>query len=124
LKIACAVILFDNQIFINRFFFKELWKIPAEKHRDGLVLHTVGWPMDKNTYAGSFVYHLTDWGAEEADTLVALGYVVSLDYENPYISPPSEFQRWKHHPLIADMLEGGERLSYGARALNEGGFQG
>jgi len=79
--------------------------------------------MDKNTYAGSFVYHLTDWGAEEADTLVALGYVVSLDYENPYISPPSEFQRWKHHPLIADMLEGGERLSYGARALNEGGFQ-
>jgi len=102
---------------------KELWRIPAEKHRDGLVLHTVGWPMDKKTYAGSFVYHLTDWGAEEADTLVALGYVVSLDYENPYISPPSEFQRWKHHPLIADMLEGGERLSYGARALNEGGFQ-
>lgn len=102
---------------------KELWQIPEENHRDGLVLHTVGWPVDKNTYAGSFVYHLTDWGAEDAECLVALGYVVSLDYENPYLSPPSEFQRWKHHPLIAKMLEGGERVSYGARALNEGGYQ-
>ena len=74
--------------------------------------------------SGSFVYHLTDWGAEDAERLVALGYVVSLDYENPYLSPPAEFQRWKHHPLIAKMLEGGERICYGARALNEGGYQG
>jgi len=102
---------------------KELWRVPEENHRDGLVLHTVGWPVDKNTYAGSFVYHLTDWGAEDAERLVALGYVVSLDYENPYLSPPAEFQRWKHHPLIAKMLEGGERICYGARALNEGGYQ-
>ena len=60
-----------------------------------MVLHTVGWPVDKCTYAGSFVYHLTDWGAEEEETLIALGYVVSLDYENAYLSPPAEFQRWK-----------------------------
>lgn len=69
--------------------------MPKENHRDGLVLHTVGWPVDKCTYAGSFVYHLTDWGAEEEETLIALGYVVSLDYENAYLSPPAEFQRWK-----------------------------
>jgi len=102
---------------------KELWRVPEENHRDGLVLHTVGWPVDKKTYAGSFVYHLTDWGAEDQECLVSLGYVVSLDYENPYLSPPAEFQRWKHHPLIAKMLEGGERVCYGARALNEGGYQ-
>jgi len=102
---------------------KEVWRVPKENHRDGLVLHTVGWPVDKCTYAGSFVYHLTDWGAEEEETLIALGYVVSLDYENAYLSPPAEFQRWKHHPLISKMLEGGERISYGARALNEGGYQ-
>ena len=74
---------------------KEVWRVPKENHRDGLVLHTVGWPVDKCTYAGSFVYHLTDWGAEEEETLIALGYVVSLDYENAYLSPPAEFQRWK-----------------------------
>ncbi|MEQ9125971.1 MAG: electron transfer flavoprotein-ubiquinone oxidoreductase, partial [Alphaproteobacteria bacterium] len=95
---------------------KELWQIDPEKHRQGLVMHTAGYPMDRKTYGGSFLYHLEN-------NQVALGFVVGLDYENPYLSPYDEFQRYKTHPLIRQYLEGGERISYGARALNEGGVQ-
>lgn len=95
---------------------KELWQIPAEKHHPGLVQHTTGWPLDEFTGGGSFLYHF-------GDRYVAIGYVVHLNYKNPYLSPFDEFQRFKHHPAIADHLEGGTRVSYGARAITEGGFQ-
>ena len=95
---------------------KELWRIDAAKHRPGLVIHTQGWPLDSKTGGGSFIYHLED-------QQVAIGFVVHLDYSNPYLSPYDEFQRFKTHPLIRPMLEGGKRLSYGARAINEGGLQ-
>jgi len=83
---------------------KELWEIDASKHHPGTVEHSVGWPLDKNTYGGSFLYHLQD-----ESPLVALGFVVALDYTNPYMSPFKEFQRWKHHPKIAATLTGGKR---------------
>lgn len=95
---------------------KELWRVDAAKHKPGLVIHTQGWPLDSMTGGGSFVYHL-----EEQQ--VAIGFVVHLDYSNPFLSPYDEFQRFKTHPLIRPMLEGGKRLSYGARAINEGGLQ-
>ena len=95
---------------------KELWEVPAEQHQPGLVLHSVGWPLDKGTYGGSFMYHLED-------NQVAIGYVVGLSYENPYMSPFEEFQRYKTHDAIAPYLKGGKRISYGARALIEGGLQ-
>ncbi|NIM29438.1 MAG: NAD(P)-binding protein [Gammaproteobacteria bacterium] len=95
---------------------KELWEIDPARHRQGQVIHTVGWPMDRSTYGGSFVYHLED-------NQVAIGFVIGLDYENPHLSPFDEMQRFKTHPRIRPMLEGGRRLAYGARALNEGGFQ-
>jgi len=95
---------------------KELWELPPEKHKQGTVIHTAGWPMDDKTWGGSFIYHLEDNQAY-------VGYVVGLDYQNPHLSPFQEFQRFKTHPAIRPMLEGGKRLSYGARALNEGGFQ-
>ena len=95
---------------------KELWEIPENKHRAGNVLHTLGWPLDQKTYGGSFIYHLEN-------NQLAIGFVTGLDYENPYLSPFEEFQRFKTHPAIKAMLEGGQRISYGARALNEGGFQ-
>jgi electron-transferring-flavoprotein dehydrogenase len=98
---------------------KELWRIDPAKHKPGTVEHTVGWPADNNTWGGSFLYHLAD----DDDTLVSCGYVVALDYSNPYLNPFQTFQQWKTHPTIRATLEGGERLSYGARALNEGGFQ-
>ncbi|XP_022367313.1 electron transfer flavoprotein-ubiquinone oxidoreductase, mitochondrial [Enhydra lutris kenyoni] len=97
---------------------KELWIIDEKKWKPGRVDHTVGWPLDRHTYGGSFLYHLN-----EGEPLVALGFVVGLDYQNPYLSPFREFQRWKHHPSIQPTLEGGKRIAYGARALNEGGFQ-
>ncbi|CAJ0938665.1 unnamed protein product [Ranitomeya imitator] len=97
---------------------KELWLIDEKKWQPGLVEHTVGWPLDRHTYGGSFLYHLN-----EGEPLVALGFVVGLDYQNPYINPFREFQRWKHHSTVSPTLEGGERIAYGARALNEGGFQ-
>ncbi|XP_030883592.1 electron transfer flavoprotein-ubiquinone oxidoreductase, mitochondrial [Leptonychotes weddellii] len=97
---------------------KELWIIDEKKWKPGRVDHTVGWPLDRHTYGGSFLYHLN-----EGEPLVALGFVVGLDYQNPYLSPFKEFQRWKHHPSIQPTLEGGKRIAYGARALNEGGFQ-
>jgi electron-transferring-flavoprotein dehydrogenase len=95
---------------------KELWEIDPSKHREGTVMHTVGWPMDSKTYGGSFVYHAEN-------NQLAIGYVVGLDYENPYLDPYQEFQRFKTHPAIKALLEGGRRIAYGARALNEGGLQ-
>jgi electron-transferring-flavoprotein dehydrogenase len=95
---------------------KELWQVSPEKHRPGLAQHTTGWPLDENTGGGSFMYHF-------GDNYVAVGYVVHLNYKNPHLSPFDEFQRFKHHPAIAEHLEGGMRISYGARAITEGGFQ-
>ena len=95
---------------------KELWEVAPDRHHPGLVLHTVGWPLDRRTYGGSFLYHLEN-------NQVAVGFVIGLDYENPYLSPFDEFQRFKTHPAIAPTFAGGRRISYGARALNEGGFQ-
>jgi electron-transferring-flavoprotein dehydrogenase len=95
---------------------KELWEIAPEKHRQGQVIHTIGWPMDSATYGGSFIYHLEN-------NQLAIGYVIGLDYQNPYLNPYLEFQRFKMHPAIRPLLEGGRRISYGARALNEGGWQ-
>ncbi|GAA5918890.1 hypothetical protein JCM1841_006663 [Sporobolomyces salmonicolor] len=95
---------------------KEVWKVKKEKHEPGKVQHTLGWPLDNTTYGGTWLYHMED-------EMVSLGIVVGLDYKNPYISPYKELQRLKHHPLFADLLEGGECIAYGARALNEGGYQ-
>lgn len=95
---------------------KELWEVPKHLHQAGTVIHTVGWPLHADTYGGSFLYHLDD-------NRVAIGFVVGLDYENPYLNPYEEFQRFKAHPAIAPLLQNGKRLAYGARALNEGGFQ-
>ena len=95
---------------------KELWEIDPAKHQPGLVIHTTGWPLDSKTYGGSFLYHMED-------NQVMIGYVVGLDYENPYLSPYEEFQRYKTHPEIRTFLEGGKRISYGARAITAGGLQ-
>ena len=95
---------------------KELWDIAPEKSKPGTVWHSVGWPLSTDTYGGSFLYHLNG-------NQVAVGYVVGLDYSNPHLSPFEEFQRFKTHPAVRDVFEGGRRVSYGARALNEGGFQ-
>ena len=95
---------------------KELWRVAPGIHRPGLVLHTVGWPLDRHTYGGSFLYHYSD-------ELVSLGFVVGLDYRNPYLSPFDELQRFKTHPAIRPTFAGGERLAYGARCLSEGGLQ-
>ena len=95
---------------------KELWEIPPEKHRPGLVQHTMGWPLNDKTGGGSFLYHF-------GENLVSVGFVVHLDYANPYLNPFKEFQRSKLHPRIAEHLEGGRRIAYGARALTEGGWQ-
>lgn len=95
---------------------KEIWEIPAEKAKPGTVTHTMGWPLGSNAGGGSFIYHL---GGNQ----VLVGFVVHLNYKNPYLYPYMEFQRFKHHPLVADLLEGGKRVAYGARAISEGGFQ-
>ena len=95
---------------------KEIWEVEPSRHRPGLVVHTVGWPLDGNTYGGSFLYHLEN-------NQVAVGFVIGLDYQNPFLSPYDEFQRFKHHPVIRDVFVNGRRISYGARSLNEGGFQ-
>ena len=95
---------------------KELWEIPAEAHQKGLIIHSIGWPLPKDTYGGSWLYH---WG----DNLVSYGFVVGLDYSNPWLSPFEEMQRLKTHPVMRKNFEGGRRLSYGARALSEGGWQ-
>lgn len=95
---------------------KELWELPADKHKRGLVMHTMGWPLANETGGGSFMYH---WG----ERFCSIGFVVHLNYKNPYLSPFEEFQRMKQHPRIRPFLEGGKRIGYGARALSEGGFQ-
>ena len=95
---------------------KELWEVRPEVHQQGLTLHTVGWPLSTDVYGGSFLYHLEN-------NQVAVGFVVGLDYANPHLSPYEEFQRFKTHPEIRKFFEGGRRIAYGARALNEGGYQ-
>ncbi|WP_298624278.1 electron transfer flavoprotein-ubiquinone oxidoreductase [uncultured Zoogloea sp.] len=95
---------------------KELWEVRPEVHKPGLTMHTVGWPVSTDVYGGSFLYHLEN-------NQVAVGFVVGLDYSNPYLSPYEEFQRFKTHPEVRKVFEGGRRIAYGARALNEGGFQ-
>jgi electron-transferring-flavoprotein dehydrogenase len=95
---------------------KELWEVEPAKHKPGLVLHTIGWPLDRKTYGGSFLYH-------QEDNQVAVGFVVGLDYENPHLGPFDEMQRFKTHPAIRPTFAGGRRIAYGARALAEGGYQ-
>jgi electron-transferring-flavoprotein dehydrogenase len=95
---------------------KEIWKVDPAKHREGSVTHTMGWPLNSNAGGGSFIYHLED-------NQVYVGFVVHLNYKNPHLFPYMEFQRFKHHPMVAELLEGGERISYGARAITEGGWQ-
>ncbi len=95
---------------------KELWEVKPENHKQGQVTHTMGWPLGMKTGGGSFMYHLED-------NLVSIGFVVHLNYQNPHLYPYMEFQRFKHHPLISHVLEGGRRVAYGARAITEGGFQ-
>ncbi len=95
---------------------KELWEVDPARHELGLVTHSTGWPLDRRTYGGAFIYHLED-------NQVAVGFVVGLDYRNPYLSPFEEFQRFKTHPAIRSLFEGGRRISYGARTLIEGGLQ-
>ncbi|WP_028998647.1 electron transfer flavoprotein-ubiquinone oxidoreductase [Azohydromonas australica] len=94
---------------------KELWEVPAANHKPGLVVHAAGWPLDPDTYGGSFIYH-------SADNRIAIGFVVGLDYQNPWLSPFEEFQRFKTHPAVRKHLEGGKRISYGARAITAGGL--
>ncbi|HRQ61344.1 MAG TPA: NAD(P)/FAD-dependent oxidoreductase, partial [Alphaproteobacteria bacterium] len=95
---------------------KEIWEIKPENHREGLCQHTIGWPMDSSTYGGSWLYHMEN-------NQVSVGFVVGLDYQNPYLNPYEEMQRFKTHPSIAPLLKDGRRIAYGARALVEGGFQ-
>ncbi len=95
---------------------KELWEVKPENSNTGHVFHSIGWPLDSDTYGGSFLYHLDK-------NLVSYGFVIGLDYKNPYLSPYDEFQRFKTHPMIKSIFSGGRRISYGARALNEGGIQ-
>ena len=95
---------------------KEIWTIDPARHREGLVVHTFGWPLDSSTEVGGFIYHA-------ADNQVYLGFIIALNYRNPYLNPYEEFQRWKQHPRIRACLEGGQRVSYGARAVNKGGLQ-
>ena len=95
---------------------KEIWEIDPEKHHEGRVTHTMGWPLGKNAGGGSFIYHLDN-------NQVYVGFVVHLNYQNPHLFPYMEFQRFKHHPMVADLLKGGKRVAYGARAISEGGYQ-
>lgn len=95
---------------------KEIWEIDPAKHREGTVTHTMGWPLGKNAGGGSFIYHLEN-------NQIYVGFVVHLNYENPHLYPYMEFQRFKHHPMVADLLKGGKRIAYGARAISEGGWQ-
>ena len=95
---------------------KEIWEIDPDKHREGSVTHTMGWPLGSNAGGGSFIYHLDN-------NQVYVGFVVHLNYENPHLFPYMEFQRFKHHPMVAELLKGGKRVAYGARAISEGGYQ-
>ncbi|KGJ08558.1 electron transfer flavoprotein-ubiquinone oxidoreductase [Paracoccus sphaerophysae] len=95
---------------------KEIWEIDPAKHKEGTVIHTMGWPLGKNAGGGSFIYHAEN-------NQVFIGFVVHLNYANPYLYPYAEFQRFKHHPMVAELLAGGKRVAYGARAISEGGWQ-
>ena len=95
---------------------KELWEIPKTQHKAGTVIHTIGWPLTKNLYGGSFIYHLKP-------NLVSIGMVLGLDYKNPHVKPFNEFQLFKQHPFVKKLLQNGKRISYGARCVNEGGLQ-
>ena len=95
---------------------KEIWEVDPDKHREGTVTHTMGWPLGKNAGGGSFIYHIDN-------NQVYIGFVVHLNYKNPYLSPYQEFQRFKHHPMVSELLKGGKRVAYGARAITEGGWQ-
>ena len=95
---------------------KEIWEIDPAKHKEGTVTHTMGWPLGKNAGGGSFIYHLEN-------NQVYVGFVVHLNYQNPHLFPYMEFQRFKHHPMVAELLKGGKRVAYGARAISEGGYQ-
>ena len=95
---------------------KEIWEIDPAKHKEGTVTHTMGWPLGGNAGGGSFIYHLDN-------NQVYVGFVVHLNYKNPYLFPYMEFQRFKHHPMVAELLKGGKRIAYGARAITEGGYQ-
>lgn len=95
---------------------KEIWEVDPEKHREGTVTHTMGWPLGSNAGGGSFIYHMDN-------NQVLVGFVVHLNYENPYLYPYMEFQQFKHHPMVAELLKGGKRVAYGARAISEGGLQ-
>ena len=95
---------------------KEIWEVPALQHEEGLVVHTAGWPLDRHTEGGGFLYHA-------ANNQLFLGLVIALNYRNPHLAPFQEFQRWKLHPVIRRYLEGGKRIAYGARAVNKGGLQ-
>ena len=106
----------NNQNQTYAIGIKELWEIDPKNHNAGEIVHTTGWPLSSDTYGGSFLYHFDK-------NLVSIGFVVGLDYKNPYLSPYEEFQQFKHHPDIIKHLKGGRRISYGARALNEGGVQ-
>lgn len=95
---------------------KEIWEVDSEVHEEGLVVHTTGWPLDNHTEGGGFLYHAEN-------NQIFLGFIIALNYSNPHLSPFNEFQRWKHHPKISQYLKNGKRISYGARAVNKGGFQ-
>lgn len=95
---------------------KEIWRVPEDRHKPGAVVHTLGWPLSQTTEGGGFLYHAHDG-------LIYLGFIVALNYRNPFLDPFAEFQRWKHHPRIREVIEGGERVSWGARAVNKGGLQ-
>ena len=117
-KEAIAKFNLDKDCDVPKFGLgmKEIWEIDPEKHREGSVTHTMGWPLNGNAGGGSFIYHLDN-------NQVYVGFVVHLNYENPYLFPYMEFQRFKHHPMVADLLKGGKRIAYGARAISEGGWQ-
>jgi len=114
----------DREIFARRrseppkfgIGLKEVWQIDPAKHQKGLIQHSFGWPLNNSTGGGSFLYHYDD-------NRVAVGFVVHLNYDDPYLSPFDEFQRFKTHPAIRGLFEGGKRLAYGARAITEGGYQ-
>ncbi|HET9428987.1 MAG TPA: electron transfer flavoprotein-ubiquinone oxidoreductase [Allosphingosinicella sp.] len=106
----------DSQPQVYGIGLKELWDIDPEKHQLGRVIHTQGWPLAEGSWGGGFLYH-------QENNQVALGFVVALNYRNPWLSPFEEFQRWKQHPAVRQFLEGARRVSYGARAINEGGYQ-
>jgi electron-transferring-flavoprotein dehydrogenase len=115
-EVCLSVVLYVCVCLSHVLGVMQLWEVAPEKLEPGKIVHSIGWPLDFSTYGGAFLYHMRP-------NLILLGMVVSLDYTNPYLNPYKEFQRYKHHPLIAAMLEGGQCVGYGARAIIEGGWQ-